>query len=147
MLINGVGAWVIFRPLNEVLMYNGLFGIAMDLFLATVLITFFVTLFPIISLKRRLSKNNLNGMRWEVESRLKRLVATMPEKKAALIFMNILLAVLVFYMPSFWFINEVMGASLSGDSYFVFKTVYCTILATIVAYPVSYYAVTDRSSL
>ena len=147
MVFNGVAGWVVFKPLNEVLLHNGFFGAAIDLLLTTVIIAMFVTLFPIISIKRKMKKNNLDGMKWEIESRLKTLISSMPERKIQLILLNILLALLVFYVPSFLFIRVVMDSAVSGDGYFIFKTLYCTALAMVVVYPVSYYAVTDRSSL
>ena len=147
MVINGVAAWVIFRLMAQVPLNDGIMGMTVEFLLAAVFIAFFVTLFPIISIKKKMNVHKLKGVVWKEASVIQKLISQMPENKIILILINIMLALIVFYVPSYLYISEVLDVEVTGNSYFLFKTIYCTLLATVVAYPVSCYAVTDRRSL
>nr|MDT0252262.1 hypothetical protein [Endozoicomonas sp.] len=151
LLLNGAIASFVFAPLAKIaLIGNGdTFAntIAFDLGLGTFLVAFFVCFFTMFNIEKAMKKNSLTGLTWDNGSFDKQLTNLLPQGKLKTTMVSLIFAFGLFYLPTVFVVHYGMEGTMSGMAYTIYKTLYFTVLAFLLAYAASRNAVTDKNTL
>ncbi|MRI33145.1 hypothetical protein EOPP23_09135 [Endozoicomonas sp. OPT23] len=147
LLINGAIGWFMFASMDAIPLTGEGDTVAFDLGLGTFFVTFFVCFFTMFNIQQALKKNSQTGHLWEEGTISYKLASMLPATKAKLVTLWLVVAFTLFYAPSLLVVEHFMDGAMGGVVYTVYKTLYCTVLAYLIAFSASRVAVADHTAM